>query len=194
MHKVREQIQEGRETIERKWNGRVKSKLRDDCSKYKWLELVASYLHKLNVLLWPSCVYVCWDLSACTSLLLLEEVLSPPSSLLSFAPITCVFFLVSSSHIWEKTCDIRLSQTGLLTQCANLLFHCFPARGESHGLCGVKLHCVRGQHFTIDGHLCWLHAWCAGVSVVLLTLISPGLLCTWIVWQFYFQKLLLGFL
>lgn len=140
-------------------------------------------------------VCVCWGLAACTSLLLLEEVLSPPTSLLSSASITCSdFFLVSFPHIWEKTCGIRLSQTGLLTQCANLLFHHFPARRESHGLCGVKLHCVRGQYLSIDGHLCWLLAWRAGVSVVLLTSISPGLLCTWIVWRLYFQKLLLGFL
>lgn len=67
----------------------------------------------------------------------------------------------------------------------------------SHFLWGVKLdggHVLRFSCLSTDGHLCWFHTWCAGVSAVLLTLDSSGMRCSWIIWWFYLQKLPLRFL
>lgn len=115
--------------------------------------------------------------------------LSPPSpSPPSFCP---------SLHIREKTCGAILSQFGLFHTMCRPPYHHFPAERGSHSLWGVKLDSGHAPHFTClstDGHLCWFHTRCTGVSTVLLTLDSSGMWYSWIIWRFYLQKLPLRFL
>lgn len=115
--------------------------------------------------------------------------LSPPSpSPPSFSP---------SLHVREKTCGVILSQSGLFHTMCRPPCHHFPAERGFHSLWGVKLDSGHGPRVTClstDGHLCWFHTWCAGVSTVLLTSDSAGTRCSWIIWRFYLQKLSLHFL